>query len=86
MNYIEHLLILISTVTRCISFTAFASLVGIPTIQASAIEIKIRVMTGGMKKDKSLTMLSYCLKCRNNPKVVRTRNRRTMFFVKMFRV
>ena len=54
MNYIEHLLILISTVTRCISFTAFASLVRIPTIQASAIEIKIRVMTGGMKKDKSL--------------------------------
>ena len=31
-------------------------------------------------------MLSYCLKRRNNPKVVRTRNRRTMFFVKMFRV
>ena len=54
LNYIEHLLILISTVARCISFTAFASLVGIPTIQASAIELKICVMTGGIKKHKSL--------------------------------
>ena len=29
-NYIEHLLILVSTVTRCVSVSAFASLVCIP--------------------------------------------------------
>ena len=30
LNYIEHLLIFASTVTRCISISAFASLVNIP--------------------------------------------------------
>ena len=30
LNYIEHLLILISTVTGCASISAFASLIGIP--------------------------------------------------------
>ena len=30
LNYVEHFLILISTVTGCISISAFASLVGIP--------------------------------------------------------
>ena len=36
-------------------------------------------------------MLSYCLKCRKdtastNPKVVRTKNGKIMFFIKMFSV
>ena len=30
LNYIEHLLMLASTITGCISFAAFASLLGIP--------------------------------------------------------
>ena len=30
LNYIEHFLILASTITGCISISAFASLVGIP--------------------------------------------------------
>ena len=38
LNYIEHLVILIFTVTRCISISAFASLVGIPIgIKSSVI-------------------------------------------------
>ena len=32
LNYIEHVLILISTVTECVSISAFASLVGIPVV------------------------------------------------------
>ena len=50
LNYIEHLLILISTVTRCISIYAFASLVGIPIgITSSAIGLKICLITAGIK-------------------------------------
>ena len=50
-NYIEHLLILISTVMGCISISAFASLVGIPIeITSSAIGLKICVITAGIKK------------------------------------
>ena len=38
LNYISHLLILISTVNGCISSSAFASLVGVPIgITSSAI-------------------------------------------------
>ena len=40
-NYIEHLLILIFTVTGCVSISAFAFLVGIPIgITSSAIGLK----------------------------------------------
>ena len=50
LNYIEHLLILISTVTRFISIYAFASLVGIPIgITSSAIGLKICLITAGIK-------------------------------------
>ena len=42
LNYIEHLLILVSTVTGCVSIFAFASLVGIPVdITSSAVGLKI---------------------------------------------
>ena len=42
LNYIDHLLIVTSTITRCISISAFASLNGIPTgITSSAIELMI---------------------------------------------
>ena len=41
MSYIEHLLIVISTVIRCVSVSDFASLVGIPIgSTSSAIELK----------------------------------------------
>ena len=42
LNYIEHFLILASTITECISIFAFASLIGIPiAITNSAIGLKI---------------------------------------------
>ena len=56
LNYIEHLLISISTVTGCISISSSASLVGIPIwIKSSAIGLKIWVITAGIKKYKSIT-------------------------------
>ena len=55
INYIDHSLIVISTTTGCISISAFASLVGIPIeITSSAIELKICVITAGIKKYKSI--------------------------------
>ena len=54
LNYIDHLLILISTGTGCLSISAFASLVGIPIgITSSAIGSKICVLTAGIKYYKS---------------------------------
>ena len=35
LNYIDHLLIVISTITGCVSISTFASLVGIPVETAS---------------------------------------------------
>ena len=41
LNYIEHLLISASTVTECVSISAFAFLVRIPAgIASSALELK----------------------------------------------
>ena len=52
-NYIEPLLILISTVSECVSISAFASLVGNPIgIVSSAIGLKICVITAGITKYK----------------------------------
>ena len=46
LNYIEHSLILISTVTGCVSISALASLVGIPIgSTSSAIGLKFSVIT-----------------------------------------
>ena len=54
-NYIEHLFILLSTVTWCVSISALASLVGIPTgITSSEIGLKICVITAVIKKHKSI--------------------------------
>ena len=42
LNYIDHTLIVISTITGCVSISAFASLVGIPIeITSSAIGLNI---------------------------------------------
>ena len=51
LNYIEHFLILTSTITACISISAFASLTGIPIgITSSAIGLKICAITAGIKR------------------------------------
>ena len=51
LNYIEHLFILISTFTGCVSISAFAYLVDISVASTSqAVELKIRVVTSGIKK------------------------------------
>ena len=55
LNYIDHSLIVISTITSFVSISAFASLVGIPIgITSSAIGLKICVITTGIKKYKSI--------------------------------
>ena len=55
LKYIEHFLILASTITGCISISAFTSFIGIPIgITSSAIGIKICPMTTGIKKYKSI--------------------------------
>ena len=55
LNHIGHFLILATTITRCISISAFASLLGIPIeITSSAIGLKIFSITAGTKKCKSI--------------------------------
>ena len=55
MDYIEHLLTLVSTFTGCVSISAFVSLVGIPIrITSSAIGLKICIITSGIKKYKPI--------------------------------
>ena len=55
LNYIEHFHILASTITGCVSISAFASLIGIPIgITSSAIGLKICAITTGTKKYKSI--------------------------------
>ena len=53
LNYIEHLHVIISTITEWLSISAFASLVGISIgITSSAIGVKICVITTAIKKYK----------------------------------
>ena len=55
VNYIDHFLILGSTISGCISVSALASLIGIPIgITSSAIELKICAITAVIKKYKSI--------------------------------
>ena len=55
LNYVEHLLILVSTVTGCVSIFSFASLTCIPVgVTSSAVGIKICAITAGIKKHKSI--------------------------------
>ena len=54
-NYIDQSLIVISTITRCVSISSFASLVGIPIgITSSTTGLKICVITAGIKRYKSI--------------------------------
>ena len=51
LNYVEKFLILAFKITRCISVSAFASLIGIPIgITNSAIRLTISAITSGNKK------------------------------------
>ena len=51
LNYIEHFLILASTITGCVSISAFSSSVGIPVeITISGIVLKICAIDVGIKK------------------------------------
>ena len=55
-NYIAHMLILVSTVTGCVSISSFASLLGIALVIASSeVRLKICVITAGIRKCKSMT-------------------------------
>ena len=55
LNYIEHFLILGSTIAGRVSISAFASLVGIPIgITSSAIGLNICAVTAAIKKYKSM--------------------------------
>ena len=54
LNYVKHLLILVSTITGWVSISAYASLVAIPVgITSSAVGIEIYAITAGIKKYKS---------------------------------
>ena len=51
LNYIEHILILTSTITSCILISAFTSLFGIPIeIKSSEIGLKICAIATGSKQ------------------------------------
>ena len=55
LNYIQHFLILASTIIRCISVSDFSSLFGIPIgILSSAIGLKVCGITAGVQKHKSI--------------------------------
>ena len=55
VNYIEHFLILESMVIGCVSFSAFASIVGIPIGHtSSAIGLKICEITAGIENYRSI--------------------------------
>ena len=55
LNYIEHCLILASTITGCISISAFASLLGIPIRNSSSpIGLEICAITAAITKCQSI--------------------------------
>ena len=55
LHYIQVWLILISTITGCVSISAFASLVDIPIgISSSVVGLKMCVITAAIKKYKSI--------------------------------
>ena len=55
LNYIEHCIILASTITVCILISVFVSLVDISIgIMSSVIGLKIFAIAAGIKKYKSI--------------------------------
>ena len=68
MNYI-----VISTITGCVSISAFASLVGFPIgITSSAIGLKIYTIIGGIRKHKSMNKKK---KKKHNKRVLLTKSK-----------
>ena len=68
MNYI-----VISTITGCVSISAFASLFGFPIgITSSAIGLKIYTITGGIRKHKSMNKKK---KKKHNKRVLLTKSK-----------
>ena len=64
LNYVEHLLFLVSTVTTCVLISAFASLACVPVgITSSTVGLKSRPITAGIKKNRSI------IKKRKNDKI-----------------
>ena len=54
LNYIEHFVILVTTITGCISISVFVSLLVIPVgMRSSAIGLKMFVTAAGIKMYKS---------------------------------
>ena len=56
LNYVEHLLILFSTVTGCLSTSAFASLVCVPVV-ISVIQQKEQIFVQWLHELKSINQL-----------------------------
>ena len=55
LNYIEYFLIFVPTIIRCISISAFTSLIGIPIgITISETGLKICAIAAGIKKYKPI--------------------------------
>ena len=55
LSYVEHFLILASTITGCVSISVFASVIGILIgITSSAVGLKICAITAGIKRYKSI--------------------------------
>ena len=55
LNYFEHFLLFISSVTGCVSIFAFDSLVDVHVgINGSAVEFKISAITARLKKYQSI--------------------------------
>ena len=55
LNYNDRLLIVISTIARCVSISAFAFLVVIPVgITGSAVGLRICAITARIKRFKSM--------------------------------
>ena len=67
LNYLEHLLILASRITSCVSMPAFASLVCVPVdIMSSEVGLKTCAITAGIKKYH----LNFKRKNRKNDEIV----------------
>ena len=55
LSYIEHFLILASTITGCISISAFTSSIGILVgIKSSVMGLRVCAITAGIKQYKSI--------------------------------
>ena len=67
LSYFERFLLFTSAITRCVSISDFACIVGVPVgITSSAVRLKICAITLGIKKHKS----NIKKKRKNNDKIL----------------